>query len=378
MERGAISQRTTLTLKIYMLSCAVILILGLPFLNNQPRRKGTCQMSYLVGGIKMKFPIIVGAGACKTPESVTPYMERPIILGGIVTGSYTPDARSGNDGILFYPDELQKFLELQWGLNAFGMPNMGYSQAVRELSGRFPWPRYPLIANIAGFSVNDYVRGLRIFQLTAVEGIELNFGCPNAHDHKTVPIAYDITSLIQILEAFKKEVIRCPIWIKLSPYITMETLESLSRKWPELDFSNVPTVTDGFLSAVLHIIMTYRQFVRAVVFSNTLPNVIFRDNTGKPVTSPNDGKAGLSGAIIKPLALKLVKQARKILPKTIDVIGCGGILTGDDAIDYFQAGAAGIQCTSGPFWYGKGSLFFTNLVSESPRLQEYLTHQNNH
>ena len=176
----------------------------------------------------------------------------------------------------------------------------------------------------------------------------------------------------------KKLSLQCPVWIKLSPYITEEEREILSQQWAQLDFSNVPTVREEFLAEVLHHIMTYRHFVRAVVFSNTLPNVIFRDNTGKPVTSPNDGKAGLSGAIIKPISQKLVKQARKILPDAIDVIGCGGILTGDDAMDYFQAGASGIQCTSGPFWYGKGSLFFTNLVSESPRLQEYLTHQNNH
>lgn len=335
-------------------------------------------MTYLVGGIPMLFPIMVGAGACKTPESVIPYMRRGnLLLGAVVTGSYTPDARSGNDGILSYPDEWQKFLELQFGLNAFGMPNMGYSQAALELSQLFPAPAYPVIVSIAGFSVEDYVKGLTVFQSTSAKGVEMNFGCPNAHDKKTVPIAYDIISMIQVLEASKELDIDCPIWIKLSPYVTLEEREELTALYPHLDFSNVPTVTESFLKEVLHHIMTYRQFIRAVVFSNTLPNVICRDANGKPATSPNDGKAGLSGPIIKAISLNLVKRARAILPEDIDVIGSGGILTGDDVVDYLEAGAAGVQCTSGPFWYGDGPRFFANLVIESPRLQEYLTQQAN-
>lgn len=336
-------------------------------------------MTYIVGGIEMQFPIIVGAGACKTPQSVLPYMKRLFTLGAIVTGSYTPDARSGNDGALSYPDDWQKFLELQFGLNAFGMPNMGFSQAALEISRIFPQPRYPLIASIAGFSVDDYVKGIQVFDLSpCISGIEVNLGCPNAHDQKTVPIAYDSISLIQILEAFKQLVIKRPVWIKLSPYITEEERKQLSRQWPQLDFSSVPIVGKTFLAEILHHIMTYQQFVRAVVFSNTLPNVIFRGEDGKTATSPNDGKAGLSGPIVKEISLSLIKQARRILPKAIDVIGSGGILTGDDVVDYLEAGASGIQCTSGPFWYGDGPRFFVNLVNESPRLQEYLTQQGNH
>ncbi len=333
-------------------------------------------MTYLVGGIPMLFPIMVGAGACKTPESVIPYMRRGnLLLGAVVTGSYTPDARSGNDGILSYPNEWQELITQQFGLNAFGMPNMGYSQAVLELSRLFPSPAYPLIASIAGFSVDDYVKGLKAFQLTPAKGIELNFGCPNTH---AIPVSYDIISILQILEAFKLLDIGCPVWIKLSLYITMEEREKLSQQWPQIDFSNVPVVTAGFLAKVLHIIMPYREFIKAVVFSNTLPNVICRDANGKAVTSPNDGKAGLSGPIIKAISLELVKQARRILPTSIDVIGSGGILTGDDVIDYLQAGASAVQCTSGPFWYGNGPRFFANLVGESSRLQEYLTQQDNH
>lgn len=328
---------------------------------------------YTIGGVEMKSPLILGAGACKTPASLLPYMRRDIFLGAASTGSYTPDPSTGNTGTLFYPESFSEFMQSGFGLNSFGMPNMGCEQAATELT-RYAFP-LPILASVAATSVEGFVEGIEAFHgVPCVSAIKLNVGCPNKAE-RPVPIAYDLDFLFRIFEAVQELVrrgrITKPIWLKLSPYITLWQRNVLQSLHPYLDFSNVPVVEPDFLSKVLGLVSGY-SFIRAVIFSNTLPNVIFRDSTGKPVTTPNGGKAGLSGSILKEINIDLIRQAETLLPKGVDRVGSGGGLTGDDAVDYLTAGASGVCFVSGPFWYGDGARFCANLL-ESERFQNYLT-----
>jgi dihydroorotate dehydrogenase len=257
------------------------------------------------------------------------------------------------------------------------MPNIGFDSMYREiLSLESP---VPIILNIAGFSPLDYQVGAGWSVLTNVSAVTLNFGCPNKHDHRTVPIAYDLESMKLILDAVASTAPEKPIWIKLSPYLTMPELEVWREKMPQLDFDATPTVEDGFLEEVLNLIVPYR-FVRALIFGNTLGNVVYRQNDGTTATSPNGGQAGLSGPPLKDLSLDLIRRASRFLmgSNVVDLIGCGGILTGQDVIDYLEAGAQGVQCVSGPSWHpGGGAKFFADLVNDSPELQDYLTTNTN-
>lgn len=324
--------------------------------------------TYTVGGIKMSLPIMPGAGVCKTPESTLRYLRPDVSVGAVVTGSYTPKPRPGNDGTLSWPADWIEFSRRQIGLNSFGMPNMGIDQAISDLS--LTSTDRPRIVSFAGFSVDDYVYEAKVIARSPhITGGELNAGCPNTGK---APFAYDLEALWQVLFSLATLRLDFPLWIKLSPYVTHAELETIQEEWSEIDFTNVPVVTEGFVEEVLRLIARYDDFVRAVVFSNTLPNCIVRNN-GKPVTSPFDGKAGLSGAVLKPISIGLIKKAREILPSTIDLIGCGGILTGDDVMDYFDAGAVAVQCTSGPSWFGNGPRFHADLIAESEPLQQYLT-----
>jgi dihydroorotate dehydrogenase len=319
---------------------------------------------------------MLGAGACKRTTQLKPYLREDIALGALLLGSITPHRRTGNEEEpLQWPETWEDFLEAGYGLNSFGMPNDGFDQVFGELQSLYP--EVPIVVSIAGFSADDFAQGVWKFQiLPAVSAIEINLGCPNAHDKKTVPIAYDLDDLRVILDRISDLYPSKPIWLKLSPYITEGTKRfyaSLPSIHHVVLFDHVPTVDPDFVRRVSSLISGY-LFVRAVIFSNTLPNVIILDpKTGKPVTGPNGGKAGLSGDWLRHIVLPIVDKARSYFPDTIDVIGCGGALTGGHALEYFANGAQGVQCVSGPSWYGDGPRFFQNLIGESSGLQDYLT-----
>lgn len=328
-----------------------------------------------VGGLRMPLPVMVAAGVCKIPAHVERFMRDDVSVGAVGSGSFTWDGRTGNEGTLCYPGDYGTLVRQGFGLNSYGMPNEG-EEALSYFDRDFP---RDVFVSLAGFSTQEYLRLMeRARKCRGISAIELNCGCPNAHDKKTLPMAYDDGFLGGMLEEaafsiFDDSDFRTPVWLKLSPYVTAEELARLVAEHPHLDFSGVPTVTEGFKWQIAHLIAQYS--IRAVVFSNTLPNVVYREN-GTPVTTPNGGKAGLSGPIVKDISISLIREFSVLFERMgrsdMDLIGCGGILTGDDAMDYFDAGAAGVQCASGPFWYDDPK-FFTELVMGSERLQAYLT-----
>jgi dihydroorotate dehydrogenase (fumarate) len=331
----------------------------------------------IVGGVRMhqNLPIMLGAGVCKRTEQLAPYLREDLAAGAIVLGSVTPEPRSGNrEEPLQWPETWEKFQDIGFGLNSFGMPNAGFKQVFEELQ-KLESP-VPLIVSIAGFSVADFVVDLELFaELPNVAAIELNLGCPNVHEMKTIPIAYDLHDVEAVLQALEAIQSVKPVWLKLSPYITEDQKRfyaSVVHKVP-VDLTSVPTVHPSFPQELFKKLGSYRRFLKAVVFANTAPNVSVLDPaTGKPATGPNGGKAGLSGDFLRALTIPLVQKARLALPGSIDVIGCGGVLTGADTLDYLGNGAQAVQCVSGPSWYGDGPRFFADLIGGSSELQSYL------
>lgn len=321
---------------------------------------------YHIGGVNMKFPLIVGAGASKTVASLDPYMREDVSIGAITLGSITPEFRLGNDGVLFWPSDYAEFQRLGFGLNSFGMPNAGFDDVAKQLQSAYI---HPIIVSVAGFRVDHYVKGIEVFDRhPAVAAVKFNFGCPNTDG---IPIAYSIDSLEQILHAVDMLKPTKPVWLKLSPYITAAERDELQNLYPELDFSNVPVTSPEFLGHVMALVF-YCRFVRAVVFSNTLGNVIHRDQSGKPVTSPFGGKAGLSGSILRPINIKLIQSASTMVSGYVSLIASGGIESGYDAVEFLEHEANAVCCTSGPFWSGNGPRFFADTLSGSERLQNYL------
>ena len=299
-------------------------------------------MSYSVGGIALpNAPIMIGAGVCKSPQTARKWLD----VAPVVSGSYTPLPRGGNKGNrLFYPDTLDEFLRIGFGLNSFGMPNMNIAGAAGEFSRQNK--EMPLIVNIAGFSIDDYLTGVDLLKyVEGIAAIELNFGCPNTK-HGKIP-SFDPGSLNLLFQRLK-EFVGQPIWVKFSPYSDPELLKEVAA-----------------------IVNSTSSAIRAVVTCNTFPNAY----AGKDAISPMGGLAGLSGPALKPIALGQVVQFRQHLVAEIDVIGIGGITTGNDIIDFLDAGATAVQMTSLPFWLGEPRQFLGTLLDAETgnRLETFLT-----
>lgn len=329
----------------------------------------------IIGGIPMSSPLILGAGVAKYPAHLPPYLHPDLPLGATVFGSLTlEDDRVGNlgQGTLSWPEDWTRFLEMNFGLNSFGMPNEGIGKSIPKLEAMEP--TRPIVASVAGFNVEEFVRLIeRANRSPVISAIEANEGCPNTG--KT-PFAFDLEATRALLERLKALVLGGihlkPIWIKLSPYLTRTELDDLAAAWPNIDFSATPTVEPGFVEEIVGLIACY-PFVKAIVFGNTLPNCRHLGPDGKPVTTPFEGRAGLSGPILKAINLRLLGRALDVItPRHLHFIACGGVLHGDDAYQYLYAGAAAVQCASGPAWYPNGPRFFVDLVTGSEPLQIYM------
>ena len=296
---------------------------------------------YHAGGVLLpNSPVMVGAGACKTPQTTEGWLS----VAPVVSGSYTPEERGGNEGErLFYPDTEAEFRELGFGLNSFGMPNMGFAATARRLANYEG--EEPQIVSIAGFCVDDYIAGARQFtSVASVLAREFNFGCPNTEHGKIM--SFDLHALEMLFQQLNK-IGGPPVWVKFSPYSD-----------------------PGLLKEVATVVNAAPPVVKAVVTCNTFANAY----AGEDAISPMGGLAGLSGPALKPIALGQVVQFRKHLDSRIDVIGIGGATMGNDVIDFLDAGAQAMQMTSLPFWLGNPRRFWETLLNAETgdRLEAYL------
>lgn len=330
-------------------------------------------MTTIVGGIEMQLPLILGAGVAKHPNQTLPYLHPDAPLGAVLSGSYTIEERSGNrderNGTcgLMWPADLGGLMQHGFGINAWGMPNLGLAQAMELFPLGFAKPH---LVSIAGFKTSDYIDMLAFLKGNKqIAGVELNGGCPNTGH---LPVAYLLDDLTRLLEEVSKVGFNLPIWLKLSPYMTGLDMKDFSDKHPHIDFQNTPVVEVDFVEKLCELLAEYPNILSAVVMTNTVPNVTH----GKSIIVRNaDGslhhKGGLSGPIMREHNLKLIEQMVATgIAANIDIIGCGGVITGDDALAYLQAGCAGVQCTSGPAW--SDVRFFQSLLLGSDGLQEYL------
>lgn len=293
---------------------------------------------YTVGGIQMSHPIMPGAGVCKTPESILPYLLPGAPVGAAITGPYTLFEETHGERI-----------------------NLGIQRALLQIS--VPIAHRPRIVSFAGASVDDYLHIVRrLGRYPLITGCEVDLGHPGTGG---LCFSYSLNETAEILggirQCRKETGLRAPIWVKFSPYVTNQEIEQLRTVWPTLDFTQVPVVSETFVSDMLTLLASYDDAIQAVVFSSALPNVVAK----KPTTAPFDGRGGLSGDLLKSISMKLIERAKTAIPPSIDFIGCGNILTDDDAIDYFEAGAAAVQCVD-----CKPHLF--TALKKSARLEQYL------
>jgi dihydroorotate dehydrogenase (NAD+) catalytic subunit len=226
-------------------------------------------------------------------------------LGAIVCKGTTPEPRAGNP--------LPRIAECPGGiLNAIGLQNIGVEALIQEKAPIWAGWQVPVIVNIAGNSVDQYaLMAAKLDKVPGVSGLEVNISCPNV---KCGGVEFGTTaaSAAQVTAAVRK-VTSLPVWVKLTP--------------------NTADVV-GISRAVVE------AGADALVLINTLKGMAIDIKTRRPVLGNITG--GLSGPALKPVALRIVYEVAASLPD-VPLIGSGGILTAEDAIEFFIAGASAVQ-----------------------------------
>jgi len=210
-------------------------------------------------------------------------------------------------------------IELEHGIiNAMGLPNPGINNFSDEIK-TLKTLKIPVVGSIFGSNSREFVQLAEKMQEYGADAIELNMSCPHAKGYG-LEIGSDPKLVKEITSNVKKSV-KIPVFVKISPNLT-----------------NIVEIAKAAESAKAD----------AVVAINTVKAMKIDLETKTPVLSNKIG--GYSGKAIKPIGVRCVYEISKNI-KT-PVIGVGGITTGEDAIEYFMAGASAVQIGSAVYYRG--------------------------
>lgn len=255
-------------------------------------------------GLRLDNPVIPASGTFGFGLEMADAFDLDI-LGGISLKGTTGEARFGNP--------TPRIAECEGGMiNSVGLQNPGIDALVDE---KVPALRKiyhkTVIANISGFSVEEYARNCA--KADACEGIdiiEVNVSCPNVHNGG---MAFGTcTSAAAEVTAAVKAVCRKPVFIKLSPNVT--DIVEIARACEDAG-------ADG------------------LTLINTMLGMRIDIRRRKPIVAA--GMGGFSGRAIFPVALRMVHQVSKAC--RIPVMGCGGVASAEDVVEMMMAGASAVQ-----------------------------------
>lgn len=261
-----------------------------------------------IAGIKMKTPVMTGSGTFGFGEEFSDFVDLNQ-LGAIVVKGTTLKPRSGNEGV--------RIAETPSGmLNCIGLENPGVEYFLTDILPRIAQYDAPIIVNISGSTVEEYGLLAKMLDVPGVAAIELNVSCPNVREGGIV-FGTDPQSAAAVVRAAKANT-KKPVILKLSPNVTDITIMAKAVEAAGAD---------------------------AISMINTLIGMAIDVKTWKPVLGNIIG--GLSGSAVKPVALRLVWQVAQCVK--IPIIGMGGIMTAEDAVEFLLAGASAVAVGTANF-----------------------------
>ena len=261
-------------------------------------------LSVNLAGVRLDNPVIPASGTFGFGEEFKDLYDLDI-LGAISFKGTTVAPRLGNP--------VPRIAECSSGLiNSVGLQNPGIDAVIAEQLPRMrSFFHKPIIANISGFAVEEFVTlAERLSREPQVEIIEVNVSCPNVHGGG-MSFGTDPKSAAEVTRSVKQVSAR-PVFVKLSPNVT--DIVAVAKACEEAG-------ADG------------------ICLINTLLGMRIDIARRKPVIANNMG--GFSGPAVFPVALRMVYQVSKAC--SIPVMGCGGVASADDVIEMMMAGATAVQ-----------------------------------
>lgn len=267
-------------------------------------------LSTTLSSLRLKNPTMLASGIMdEDAGSIQRMMDCG--AGAIVTKSIGIQPREG------YANPT--VLELESGLlNAMGLPNPGIDHYGTELL-HLKKSKIPIIGSIFAAEVKDFIFLAQKMEQFGAHAVELNVSCPHAK-HYGVEVGCDVVLLQNIISSIKRK-IHLPVFVKLSPNI--------------MDLVDIAQAVE-------------KAKADAIVAINTVKAMKIDIETGRPILANKVG--GYSGKAIKPIGIRCVYDIAQHVG--IPIIGVGGITTGEDAIEYFMAGASAVQIGSAVYYRG--------------------------
>ncbi len=261
-----------------------------------------------LAGIPMKNPVTVASGTFGYGREFEEFIDLNK-LGGICTKGTSLKPKAGNKPPRVYETTAGM-------LNSIGLQNPGVEYFMNNDLPYLKKFDTAIIVNACGSSIDEYVELAKVLNTLDIDGVELNLSCPNV---KAGCMAFGTTyeGVKQVTSEVRK-VLDKPLIVKLTPNVTDITLPAKGAE---------DAGADG------------------ISLINTLLGMSIDIQSRRPHLANNMG--GLSGPSIKPVAVRMVYQASKAVK--IPVLGLGGIVTGEDAIEFMLAGASAVSVGTGNF-----------------------------
>jgi dihydroorotate dehydrogenase (NAD+) catalytic subunit len=267
------------------------------------------ELSVNIGALQLKNPVMTASGTFGYGLEFQDFVPLDQ-LGGIIVKGTTLNPREGND----YP----RMAETTGGmLNCVGLQNKGVDYFCEHIYPQISNLDTNVIVNVSGSSPEDYAEcAARIDALERIPAIELNISCPNVRDGG---MAFGVTcqGAESVVRAVRQRYHKTLI-VKLSPNVT--------------NIADIARACEA-------------QGADSVSLINTLMGMSIDIERRRSRLSIGTG--GLSGPCVKPVAVRMVWQVAKAVQ--IPVVGLGGIMTAEDAIEFFMAGATAIEIGTANF-----------------------------
>jgi dihydroorotate dehydrogenase (NAD+) catalytic subunit len=259
-----------------------------------------------IGSVLLKNPVMPASGCFAHEYADAMDLAR---LGALVTKSVTPKRRIGNP--------VPRVAETDSGmLNSIGIPSNGLLYYVDNIVPRYAGVPAPLVASVSADTAEEFAAACEALSLPGVAAIEANISCPNIEaDGRAFAMSPKDTH--RAISEIKRYA-RVPIWAKLTPNVA--------------DIAEIARAAED-------------AGADALVVANTLLGMAIDAQTRKPKLGNVMG--GLSGPAIRPVIVRMVFQCARAV--RIPIIGCGGIMSAEDAVEYLLAGAAAVQVGTASF-----------------------------
>ena len=280
-------------------------------------------MSVQIAGITLKTPVMTASGTFGSGIEYSEFIDLSR-LGAVVTKGVSLTPWSGNP--------TPRVAETYGGmLNAIGLQNPGVETFIKRDLDFLKRYDTKVIVNVCGKTIEEYVGVVERLSDTNVDMFEINVSCPNVKEG-AIAFGQDPAALANITKEIKKKAVK-PVIMKLSPNVT--------------DIALMAKVCED-------------NGADAVSMINTITGMKIDVNRRKFVLANKTG--GLSGPAIRPVAVRMVYQAAQAVK--IPVIGMGGIVTAEDALEFIMAGATAVAVGAANFKDPYATLKVTDGIEE--------------